>query len=87
MVPFVIWCSDKYKESHPDIVAQLEKATSRPAMLDNVCQILFHLSGMKTPYYKPNRDLLSPQYHCPKRIINGNINSDSINRTFQRVLK
>lgn len=79
MVPFVVWCSDKYKSKHPDIVAQLEKATSRPAMLDNVCQILFHLSGMKTPYYKPNRDLLSPQYHCPKRIINGNVNSDSIN--------
>ena len=78
MVPFVVWCSDKYKAKNPGIVAQLEKATERPGMLDNVCQVLFHLSGLKTPYYKANRDLLSPQYHCPKRIINGNINSDSI---------
>ena len=78
MVPFVVWCSDKYKENYPDIVAQLESSTARPAMLDNVCQILFHLSGLKTPYYKDSRNLLSPDYHCPKRIINGTINGDSI---------
>lgn len=78
MVPFVVWCSDKYKAKNPTIVTQLEKATARPGMLDNVCQVLFHLSGLKTPYYKTSRDILSPKYHCPKRLINGNINSDSI---------
>jgi heptose-I-phosphate ethanolaminephosphotransferase len=78
MVPFVVWCSDKYKAKNPSIITQLEKATARPGMLDNVCQVLFHLSGLNTPYYNTSRDILSPKYHCPRRLINGHINSDSI---------
>ena len=78
MVPFFVWCSDKYKAKNPDIVKQIEKATEHPGMLDNVCQILFHLSKLNTPYYNASRDMLSPKYHCPKRIINDKINSDSI---------
>ena len=78
MVPFVVWCSDKYKAKNPSIITQLEKATARSGMLDNVCQVLFHLSGLNTPYYNTSRDILSPKYHCPRRLINGHINSDSI---------
>lgn len=78
MVPFVVWCSDKYKAKNPSIITQLEKATARPGMLDNVCQVLFHLSGLNTHNYNTSRDILSPKYHCPRRLINGHINSDSI---------
>ena len=66
------------KSEIPDIVKQIEKATEHPGMLDNVCQILFHLSKLNTPYYNASRDMLSPKYHCPKRIINDKFNSDSI---------
>ena len=78
MVPFLVWCSDKYEASHPEIVSQLSQAVNRPAMLDNVCQLLFHLSGLKTPWYHPERDLISPDYHCPKRLINDEVDCDSI---------
>ncbi len=78
MVPFVVWCSDKYAATHPDIIKQLQNATSRPAMLDNVCQLLFHLSDLKTPYYNKTRDVLSSDYVCPKRILNESIDCDSL---------
>ena len=78
MVPFVVWCSDKYATAHPEKIAQLREATDRPAMLDNVCQLLFHLSGLNTPYYHPERCVLSPDYRCPKRIINESILCDSL---------
>lgn len=78
MVPFLVWCSEKYEAGHPEIVSQLSQAVNRPAMLDNVCQLLFHLSGLKTPWYHPERDLLSPDYHCPKRLINDEVDCDSI---------
>jgi heptose-I-phosphate ethanolaminephosphotransferase len=78
MVPFVVWCSDKYAATHPDIIKQLQNATSRPAMLDNVCQLLFHLSDLKTPYYNKTRDMLSSDYVCPKRILNESIDCDSL---------
>ena len=47
-------------------------------MLDNVCQMLFHLTNLNNPYYNTSIDMLSTKYHCPKRIINDKINSDSI---------
>lgn len=80
MVPFMVWCSDKYAESHPNRIEQLRSATERPAMLDNVCQLLFHLSGLSTPYYYIERDVLSSDYKCPKRIINEDIDCDSLLR-------
>ena len=80
MVPFVVWCSDKYAATHPDIIKQLQNATSRPAMLDNVCQLLFHLSDLKTPYYNKTRDVLSSDYVCPKRILNESIDCDSLKK-------
>lgn len=80
MTPFMVWCSDRYAERHPDIIEQLRQATGRPAMLDNVCQLLFHLSGLQTPYYHSDRDVLSPDYHCPKRLINEYLDCDSILR-------
>ena len=78
MVPFIVWCSDKYAATHPDVTEQLRQATDRPAMLDNVCQLLFHLSGLYTSYYHQDRDVLSPDYRCPKRIINESIDCDSL---------
>ena len=78
MVPFMIWCSDRYTAAHPDRIEQLRQATDRPAMLDNVCQILFHLAGIQTDYYHPDRDVLSASYTCPKRIINETIDCDSL---------
>ena len=81
MVPFVVWCSDKYAATHPDIIKQLQNATSRPAMLDNVCQLLFHLSDLKTPYYNKTRDVLSSDYVCPKRILNESIDCDSLKKS------
>lgn len=81
MVPFVVWCSDKYAATHPDIIKQLQNATSRPAMLDNVCQLLFHLSDLKTPYYNKTRDVLSSNYVCPKRILNESIDCDSLKKS------
>ena len=80
MVPFMVWCSDRYAATHPDHIALLRGATDRPAMLDNVCQMLFHLSGLQTPYYHQERDVLSPDYVCPKRLINETIDCDSLLR-------
>jgi heptose-I-phosphate ethanolaminephosphotransferase len=61
-------------ESHPDIVDRLRQRTNRPVSIDNTCQLLFHLAGLKTPYYRSNRDVLSDDYHCPPRMLNDVVN-------------
>ena len=61
-IPFMIWCSNKYKEIHPDVVSNISLAKDKPFMNDNVSQILMGLARLNTRYYKPNRDLISPHY-------------------------
>ena len=68
-VPFMIWLSDQYKAKHPEKVEAIKLALDRPFMTDNVAQVLFDLAGLKTPYYKADRDLISPQFKPRKRII------------------
>lgn len=68
-VPFVIWLSDTYKAGHPDKVKAINSALDRPFMTDNIAQVLFDLACLKTPYYKADRDLISPQFKPRKRII------------------
>ena len=77
-VPFVVWCSDRYKALHPDIINNLETSINRKGMLDNVCQLLFRLANMKTSFYKPERDITSQKYKTKKRIIYDEIDYDDI---------
>lgn len=62
-IPFMIWCSNKFKEVHPDVVDRIQSAINKPFMIDNTCQILFDLAGMgNCAYYHKERDLISPSY-------------------------
>ena len=78
MVPFVVWCSDKYLKHYPQMAEQLRQAIDKPLMLDNTCHLLFRLAHLQTPYYKVSRDVLSPNYACPKRLINDQVNYDEL---------
>ncbi len=69
-VPLVVWCSPRYIEKHPDIIAALRKATDRPFSIDNTCHLLFRLAGLRTSYYLSRRDILSDDYKCPPRTVN-----------------
>lgn len=70
-VPFVIWFSDSFIKKYPRLVNDIKTSKNKPFVTDNVCQVLFHLTGLKTNWYKPNRDLISPMYVHRKRIIAG----------------
>lgn len=70
LIPFVIWCSDKYVQQHPQKVKEFQAALDRPFMTDNVAQVIFNLAGLNTKYYHAERDLLSPHFKKRKRIVN-----------------
>lgn len=77
-IPFVIWCSDLFKNKYPDVVKNIAEAVSKPFMIDNVCQMLFYLGGVKTDYYHSERNVLSPNYCIKDRIIRGGFNYDKV---------
>lgn len=72
-VPLMVWCSDKYQKCHPKVMDMIRHSLNKPLMLDNTCHLLFHLAGINTPYYIKERDVLSPDYHCPPRLVNDKI--------------
>jgi len=78
-IPFIIWCSDKYKQKNPEIVRAIQESVEKPFMIDNVCQLFFHLGGLQTEYYHPERDLLSHDYLSRERLIRGGtVNYDQV---------
>ena len=68
-VPFMIWCSDTYKARHEQVVNDIKASLNRPFMVDNACQVLFHVAGLQSPYYRPERDLLSPSFEPTRRVV------------------
>ena len=80
-VPMMIWVSDSFRGAHPQYVADIAAAVDKPGMLDNLCQILFHLGSLQTDFYHADRDLLSPSYRVRDRILmRGNTNYDAVMR-------
>lgn len=78
-IPFMICCSDKYIDSHPDVINRIKGSLDRPFMTDNLCHLLFHLGGVSSTYYREDRDILSNSYVCPPRIIvEGQTNYDEM---------
>ena len=77
-VPFMIWCSDKYQKKHPLIMRNISSALHKPFESDDIYNVLFHLGGLETNYYRPVRDLISPSYVPKDRIVGKNYNYDKI---------
>ena len=61
-VPFVVWCSPKFKSTHSEVINKIKKSLDKPFMIDNVCQMLFYLGSIETNRYYPQRNPLSDNF-------------------------
>ncbi|MDY5259960.1 MAG: arylsulfatase, partial [Sodaliphilus sp.] len=77
-VPFVIWCSDRYKQLHPEIVNDIRAAVNRKFMTDNVGQTLLRLGRISTEYYRAERDVTSPRFTTRPRILYDHVDYDAV---------
>lgn len=62
-IPFWIWMSAAYRNTHPDIYQQVREARDKPFMTDNLDMLLLGLAGISCPDYRPDDDLLNPSYN------------------------
>lgn len=71
-VPFWIWGSPKYIDSHPYGWQAIQQASHRPMMTDALPHLLLWLGGISTPLYRKELNIISPDYdeHRP-RILKG----------------
>lgn len=77
-IPFVVWCSPRLQQVRPQLVERIRQAADRPSTLDNVSQMLLGLSGITTPWYQAERDILSSTYQCPKRVVREKYDYDQL---------
>lgn len=62
-IPFWIWASEQYRRNHPDVWQQVREAASRRYMTDALPHLLMYLAGIHAPYYRPDLNILSPEYN------------------------
>lgn len=62
-IPFWIYCTEKYKETHQQTMSQIEASLVRPFMTDDLPHLLSGLAGIRCKEYQPQRDLISPLFN------------------------
>lgn len=62
-IPFWIWCSKKYRKSHPEIFARVRAAKDKRYMTDALAHMLLWLGGIECPEYREDLNILSPKYN------------------------
>lgn len=67
-VPMWIWCSPRYRELHPDMVARIQDACSRPFQTDDMPHLILQLAGAHTSHLDPTRSPISPTYKPHTRL-------------------
>jgi heptose-I-phosphate ethanolaminephosphotransferase len=88
-IPFMIWCSDKYKEKHSMKIENIKIALGKPFMNDNTCQILFDIADIHSNYNKQDRNLISTSYNpnpyrrVQNSVVYEDVIKDSIKNRFE----
>lgn len=68
-IPFLIWLSKEYRKERPEFFQQVQAWTERPWQTDDLIYPVLNLAGVTFDGYKPEKDLLSPDYVREKRVI------------------
>ena len=78
-IPMWIYTTPLYAKNHPDVVAAIKAAAPKKYMTDALSHLLIGLAGIHTKYYKPQYDILSPQYdESRRRLLKNNTDYDTL---------
>ena len=76
-IPFWIWCSNKYKEAHQDVISSIKDHLNKRFMSDNLAQLMISLAGISTKYNNNRNNILSKDYNEKRvRLVRGTIDYD-----------
>lgn len=65
-VPFMVWMSDRYKMTYPDVVNDVIAYCDRRFLTDVLPQIMIHLGHVNTSLYVPEEDPLNSKFNQHK---------------------
>lgn len=80
-IPFWIWGSPLYIENHPYGWQAIQNAKDRPMMTDVLPHLLLYLAGISTPAYRPEYNVLAPEYNTKRpRILKGTTDYNTLKK-------
>lgn len=85
-VPFMFWSTPTFRRRHPAVWRAIRAAQHRPFSTDDLPHLLFGLAGIQTPYYRPERDLLSPHFRAQRRWVKEKVDYDQVMQQAQPTL-
>ncbi len=68
-VPMMVWCSDSYRENHPDVVEQIKASLDRPWTVDDLSHLFYDLAGVQSPYFDETRSVIHPNFKVRRRML------------------
>jgi heptose-I-phosphate ethanolaminephosphotransferase len=80
-IPLLFYVSDTYKANHPALYEEIVAARHKPFIATMMPFVLFHLAGIGHADYRPELDILSPEYDESRpRIIREDVYYDELMR-------
>ena len=78
-IPFWIWCSKSYVDTHNDFFKRICDSRTKPFMTDDLPHLMLYLAGISCDSYDETRNILSPNFNTKrKRLVNGKCDYDKV---------
>lgn len=70
-IPFIAWLSDEYKRNHPEFVAGMAAAQTRPYVTSDLLYSIADLARLSFPGFDPARSIFSTEFKARRRMTAG----------------
>lgn len=70
-IPMVVYGTDKYWSTHPDMMMNLQSSIDRAYRTDNIIYFMEDVMGIKTTSYVPYKSILNDNYESMVRVYGG----------------
>lgn len=68
-IPFIIFVSDKLKNSNPDLIENIKNSVNNPYMTDDVIHTILDILNINTPDFDKTRSIINPNFNKNRKRI------------------
>lgn len=65
-VPMIIWCSQKFSDTYPELTRRIAASVHRPYMTDDMIHTLLDIMSIETDEYVPSRSIINPEFDASR---------------------
>ena len=73
-IPMLIWLSEDFSRTYPELEARIAESVNRPYMTDDMIHTLLDIMGIETDEYDPTKSIINPNFDATRpRIYSGHL--------------